>query len=209
MSRSNAPYPPRSQPVRPDALSPQAPDQGRHQENGCVCAKKRAEQPIPAGQDRRGDPVTPCLPARATNSSGVHPPTLDSASRFPDRLSSGAYRSCGRAVTPWPKRTASRSLGLFRARRGERRLWCFKNLHTRFGRGKAGDPPLLPRVRVDAVWEPERMPHLIGVAVGAFADPSFPQPEQSVWTNDKHAWLSLPGDIRTFPTMPPPRSPSG
>ena len=30
-----------------------------------------------------------------------------------------------------------------------------------------------------------------------------------VWTNDKHAWLSLPGDIRTFAGMPPPRSPSG
>jgi hypothetical protein len=29
-------------------------------------------------------------------------------------------------------------------------------------------------------WEPERVPHLIGVAVGAFADPSFPQPQQSV-----------------------------
>jgi len=58
-------------------------------------------------------------------------------------------------------------------------------------------------------WEPERMPRLIGFAVGAFADPSFPQPEQSVWTNDKHAWLSLPGDIRAFGAMPPPRSPSG
>ena len=53
-------------------------------------------------------------------------------------------------------------------------------------------------------WEPERVPHLIGVAVGAFADPSFPQPEQSVWTNDKHAWLSLPADMRTFAAMPPP-----
>jgi len=44
-------------------------------------------------------------------------------------------------------------------------------------------------------WEPERLPHLIGVAVGAFADPSFPQPQQSVWTDKKHAWLGLPKDI--------------
>ena len=57
-------------------------------------------------------------------------------------------------------------------------------------------------------WEPERMPHLIDVAVGAFAAPPFPQPEQSVWTNDKHAWLSLPGDSHTFAAMPPPHSPS-
>nr|WP_291709871.1 GFA family protein [Bradyrhizobium sp.] len=44
-------------------------------------------------------------------------------------------------------------------------------------------------------WEPERLPHLIGVAVGALADPSFPQPQQSVWTDMKHAWLGLPKDI--------------
>ena len=54
-------------------------------------------------------------------------------------------------------------------------------------------------------WEPNRMPQLIGIAVGAFADLSFPQPDQSVWTNNKHAWLSLPGEMRTFAAMPPPR----
>jgi hypothetical protein len=45
-------------------------------------------------------------------------------------------------------------------------------------------------------WEPERAPQLIGVAVGAFADPSFPRPQQSVWTDNKHAWLCLPDDIQ-------------
>ena len=49
-------------------------------------------------------------------------------------------------------------------------------------------------------WEPARMPDLIGVAAGAFADPAFPQPSQSVWTKDKHAWLSLPGDMAVFET---------
>lgn len=57
-------------------------------------------------------------------------------------------------------------------------------------------------------WMPERMPDLIGVAVGAFADPSFPQPEQSVWTRDKHAWLGLPDDMRLFAHMPLPRAPA-
>jgi hypothetical protein len=55
-------------------------------------------------------------------------------------------------------------------------------------------------------WEPDRMPQLIGIAVGAFADPSFPEPDQSVWTNNKHAWLSLPAEMRTFAAMPPPRN---
>jgi hypothetical protein len=49
------------------------------------------------------------------------------------------------------------------------------------------------------------MPHLTGVAVGAFADPSFPMPEQSVWTKDKHRWLALPDDMRAYDVTSPPR----
>jgi len=64
-----------------------------------------------------------------------------------------------------------------------------------------------PKCGSTVFWEPERMPHLIGVAVGAFADPSFPQPEQSVFTTSKHAWVDLPGEMRTFATMPSTGSP--
>jgi hypothetical protein len=52
-------------------------------------------------------------------------------------------------------------------------------------------------------WESERMPQLIGVAVGAFGDPSFPPPEQSVFTMHKHHWLSLPKDMPAFAIMRP------
>jgi len=45
-------------------------------------------------------------------------------------------------------------------------------------------------------WERESVPGLIGVAVGSFADPSFPQPDQSVWMAHKHPWLSLPDGMR-------------
>lgn len=48
------------------------------------------------------------------------------------------------------------------------------------------------------------MPNLIGVAVGAFADPAFPRPEQAVWDKDKHAWVELP-DVPSFYVNPPPR----
>jgi hypothetical protein len=61
------------------------------------------------------------------------------------------------------------------------------------------------RCGANVFWEPARMPHLIGVAVGAFGDPGFPQPEQSVWTKDKHAWLSLPDGMPAFEVNPPPR----
>jgi hypothetical protein len=52
-------------------------------------------------------------------------------------------------------------------------------------------------------WEPRRVPNLIGVGTGAFADPGFPAPEQSVWTKDKHQWLDLPDGIAAFEQTPP------
>ena len=62
-----------------------------------------------------------------------------------------------------------------------------------------------PRCGSNLWWEPARMPDLIGVAVGAFGDPNFPQPEQSVWTQYKHAWVHLPKGWRVFAENPPPR----
>ncbi|MGV1683226.1 GFA family protein [Sphingopyxis sp. NJF-3] len=44
-------------------------------------------------------------------------------------------------------------------------------------------------------WEPARLPHLTGVAAGAFADPGFPMPEQAVWCEDRHPWLELPAEV--------------
>jgi hypothetical protein len=35
------------------------------------------------------------------------------------------------------------------------------------------------------------MPDLIAVAVGAFADPSFPAPSQAVWDERRHHWVTL------------------
>ena len=38
-------------------------------------------------------------------------------------------------------------------------------------------------------WEPARLPDLVAVAVGAFADPSFPAPAQSVYIHHRHPWV--------------------
>ena len=54
-------------------------------------------------------------------------------------------------------------------------------------------------------WEPARLPHLIGVAMGAFADPDFSVPEQSVATAEKHRWVVLPDDVLQFADYPPPK----
>jgi hypothetical protein len=48
----------------------------------------------------------------------------------------------------------------------------------------------------DVVWlvcggEPE----LVGVPVGAFADPSFPPPTYEVYESRRHPWLGLPDDL--------------
>ncbi|MGI9423423.1 MAG: GFA family protein [Hyphomicrobiaceae bacterium] len=39
-------------------------------------------------------------------------------------------------------------------------------------------------------WEPRRKPDTIAVAVGAFADPTFPAPGKSHHTAHRHHWLS-------------------
>lgn len=38
-------------------------------------------------------------------------------------------------------------------------------------------------------------PDLIVVAVGAFADPSFPPPTESIYESRRHLWLAPPGAI--------------
>jgi hypothetical protein len=80
---------------------------------------------------------------------------------------------------------------------------------TMFERDSASGFPVnfhfCPRCGSNMFWEPRRLPDLIGVAMGAFADPSFPCPEQSVWMKDKYAWLGLPDTVAAYETNPQPR----
>ena len=52
-------------------------------------------------------------------------------------------------------------------------------------------------------WESERLPDLLSVAVGSFADPHFPAPVRTVWTESKHPWLSFPASIPHLLRSPP------
>ena len=38
-------------------------------------------------------------------------------------------------------------------------------------------------------WYPARIPGLVAVAVGCFADAAFPAPSQSVYEHHRHAWI--------------------
>ena len=44
-------------------------------------------------------------------------------------------------------------------------------------------------------WDSDSNPEMISVAVGAFADPAFPMPARTVWTENKHEWLAFPETI--------------
>jgi hypothetical protein len=39
-------------------------------------------------------------------------------------------------------------------------------------------------------------PEFVAVAAGAFADPSFPPPQRTVWEDRRHAWVTLPPGVR-------------
>ena len=40
-------------------------------------------------------------------------------------------------------------------------------------------------------WKPDNLPAMIGVAVGAIADPNFPAPAKSVFEQSKHMWVEI------------------
>jgi hypothetical protein len=44
-------------------------------------------------------------------------------------------------------------------------------------------------------WTTEGWMDTIAVPIGAFADPSFPQPTVSVWESQRYPWLPLPDGI--------------
>lgn len=56
-----------------------------------------------------------------------------------------------------------------------------------------------PTCGTSMFWRSNRNPGLVGVAVGAFADPSFPAPVRSVWEQSMHCWVVPPANAQRFP----------
>lgn len=44
-------------------------------------------------------------------------------------------------------------------------------------------------------WQADALPGFTTVAVGAFAEPDFPEPQVSVYEENQHAWTHLPNGI--------------
>jgi hypothetical protein len=51
-------------------------------------------------------------------------------------------------------------------------------------------------------WESSATPDMVSVAVGCFADPHFPAPVRTVWTENKHGWLPFPSHLPHYPREP-------
>ena len=49
-----------------------------------------------------------------------------------------------------------------------------------------------PACGTSVFWRSNRNPGMTGIAVGAFADPSFPAPVRSVWECSRHSWVEIP-----------------
>lgn len=71
---------------------------------------------------------------------------------------------------------------------GEERVW-----ETTSDSGNRADFHFCPVCGSTLYYRAESVPDLIAVAVGGFADNSFPQPQYSVYENRKHAWIDIVG----------------
>jgi hypothetical protein len=60
-----------------------------------------------------------------------------------------------------------------------------------------------PTCGTNVFWYAEGTPDMISVAVGCFADPDFPAPVRTVWTENKHGWLPFPETIPRHRQNPP------
>jgi hypothetical protein len=59
-----------------------------------------------------------------------------------------------------------------------------------------------PTCGSNVYWESAASPDLLSVAVGCFADPDFPSPQRTVWTETMHRWLEFPAGIPRHPRAP-------
>jgi hypothetical protein len=57
-------------------------------------------------------------------------------------------------------------------------------------------------------WTVDNLPALIGVAVGALADPKWPPPVRSVFEQSRHDWVQIGGAVEHFPQSSLAKNPS-
>jgi hypothetical protein len=62
-----------------------------------------------------------------------------------------------------------------------------------------------PQCGSTVYWKVTNLPGMIGVAVGAMADPNYPAPVISVFEESKHDWVQIDGAVKHFWQSSPPK----
>jgi hypothetical protein len=68
--------------------------------------------------------------------------------------------------------------------------------------GRKGELHFCPDCGSTVFWHAEFVPDLIGIAFGAFADPSMPWPTVSVWETTRHPWVTFDHELDRFGRQP-------
>lgn len=58
-----------------------------------------------------------------------------------------------------------------------------------------------PKCGSTVFWNAGFLPDHIGIAVGCFADPNFPEPKAAAWNESKHDWVSFPDNWASSKTQ--------
>jgi hypothetical protein len=54
-----------------------------------------------------------------------------------------------------------------------------------------------PTCGTSILWRSSALPDHVAIAVGCFADPSFPAPTMVAWTSEQHGWVRFPEGVVT------------
>ena len=111
---------------------------------------------------------------------------------------------CGRVSlhgVPTAHRLALWRQHLFPKRAGVHR-GAEQGLRTRQRLGAKDQIHFCPDCGSSVFWYAEVVPDLIGIAFGAFADPSMPRPTLSVWETTRHPWVTFDHQLDRFTVQP-------
>lgn len=67
--------------------------------------------------------------------------------------------------------------------------------------GKSIKRAFCPNCGSTVFWDAEFQPNRIGVAVGCFEDPQFPEPISAAWIQSKHSWVTCPSHWKQSETQ--------
>jgi hypothetical protein len=117
------------------------------------------------------------------------------------RAETGASGSVSLHEAPTPYWLGLWRRHLFPERAGARR-GAEQGLRARRQLGAKGRIAFLPRLRFYCVLVLGTFPGPIGIAFGAFADPSMPWPPVSVWETTRHPWVTFDHKLLHFEREP-------